>query len=170
MHIYLHEYTHKLKHSGEYISRLQGQTSVPWINKRSFVCRFPLILFLSPQLPRTPAPLYTLWNIWKVSVMPHYSFKKDSSYDRIWIWALSFSRISSPGLTSGNTLHDSHSFAVSVFQSLDWKLCPFLLTAQKQQWDDARGFWLHVGGQSGEAKPSPTSTIQYMWKKIEQYL
>lgn len=28
-------------------------------------------------------------------------------------------------------------------------LCPFLPTAQEQHWYDARGFWQHVGGQSG---------------------
>ena len=68
---------------------------------------------------------------------------------QIWIRLLSFSHISSPGLTSGNTSADSHSFAVSVFQSLDWMPCPFLLTAQELHWYGARGFWLRVGGQSG---------------------
>lgn len=57
--------------------------------------------------------------------------------------------MSSPGFTSENASADSRSFAVSVFQSLNWTPCPFLLTAPELRWCVARGFWQHVGGQSG---------------------
>lgn len=69
---------------------------------------------------------------------PHMNLE---GHKTIRVRVLSFSHISSPGLTLGNTSADSHSCAVSVFQSSAWTQCPFLLTAQELHWYDARGFF-----------------------------
>ncbi len=167
MHEYTH--THTYTHTPWRIDKQAPGTDDYSLNKQPLLCLlhpthpFPTVATNPSTTLHKHTRIHTntnpQWNIWKLSVMPHNQLSKQRSSwcmnlegtrpPQIWIRVLSFSHISSPGLTWGNTLAESHSFAVSVFRSLDWVPCHFLLTAQELHWYLARGFWLHVGGQSG---------------------
>lgn len=141
--------THTNTHTPWRIDKQAPGTDNSSLNKQPLLClQLPTRPHLSPHGCHIPihhcTQIHTqtqnvYMKTWK-RVMPHsHSSRPCSSCEsrghRIWIRVLSFSHISSPGLTLGNIFGWQSFPCCKRFPILGhWKPCPFLLTAQKQHW------------------------------------